>query len=51
MSVEQLSRFAQQGGTLYFTLLFIVAAIWAFLPSNKKKFDAAARIPLNEDDQ
>ncbi len=51
MNVELLSKIAQQGGTIYFTVIFVVAAVWVFLPSNREKFRQAAQIPLNEDDQ
>lgn len=51
VSYEDIARMAQQGGTIYFTLLFAVAAVWAFLPRNKKKFEQAARMPLEDGDQ
>ena len=46
---EWLARFAQSAGVLYFIALFIVVLIYALRPSNKKKFDHAARAPLRED--
>ncbi len=51
MSFEVISKVAQQGGTLYFGLLFLLVAGWVFLPRNKKTFERAARMALDEDDQ
>lgn len=36
--------------TLFLLLLFIAVAIWAYLPRNKKSFDATARLAV-EDEQ
>jgi cytochrome c oxidase cbb3-type subunit 4 len=50
MSYETIARFAQQGGSLYFSLLFGLVLIYALWPRNKKAFEEAARIPLDEED-
>ena len=50
MTYDTVARFAQQGGSIYFTALFIGALIYALWPRNRKSFDEAARIPLNEED-
>ena len=50
MTYETLSRFAQQGGSIYFSLLFVAVLIYALWPRNRTRFDAAARIPLDEED-
>lgn len=50
MSYEQIAKFAQQGGTLYFFIIFLAGCAYAFWPKKKKDFQEAARIPL-EDDQ
>jgi cytochrome c oxidase cbb3-type subunit 4 len=50
MTYETIARFAQQGGTLYFFLIFVAGCAYAFWPRNKAGFQEAARIPL-EDDQ
>jgi cytochrome c oxidase cbb3-type subunit 4 len=50
VSYETLSRFAQQGGSIYFSLLFVAALIYALWPRNRSRFDAAARMPLDEED-
>lgn len=44
-----LAWFAQTWGLLYFVTVFFAVLIYAFWPSNKKKFDQASRIPLRED--
>ncbi len=46
---ETLQRFVASWGFIYFGLIFIIALVYALLPSNRKKFDDAARIPLEED--
>ena len=50
MTYETLARFAQQGGSIYFGLLFLAALIYALWPRNRARFDAAARMPLDEED-
>ncbi|MDR3508752.1 MAG: cbb3-type cytochrome c oxidase subunit 3 [Caulobacteraceae bacterium] len=47
---EAISRFAQQGGSLYFLLLFIGVCVYAFWPRNKAEFDKAARAPLDDEE-
>lgn len=49
LTYEQVAAFAQQGGTVYFFLLFLAIVAYAVWPKNKAKFDAAARIPFQED--
>ena len=46
---EAVARFAQQGGAVYFAILFVFGAAYAFWPRNKEKFQRAARAPLNEE--
>jgi len=50
MTYETVSRLAQQGGTVYFMVLFLAACVYAFWPRNKAGFDQAARLPLDEED-
>jgi cytochrome c oxidase cbb3-type subunit 4 len=50
MTYETVAKFAQNWGLLYFGILFLGVLVYAFLPRNKKKFDEAARIPLEEDE-
>ena len=46
---EWLAQFAQSAGTLYCFILFLGVLIYALWPSNAKRFDEAARMPLRED--
>ncbi len=47
---ETLSSFAQTGGLLYFVLLFAGVLAYALWPRNQDTFDAAARMPLNDEE-
>lgn len=44
-----LAQFAQTWGLVYFVLLFLGVAAYAFYPRNRSRFDEAARMPINED--
>lgn len=44
-----LAEIAQSVGLLYFVALFLAVAAYALWPSNRDKFDAAARMPLQDD--
>lgn len=35
--------------TLFMLLLFLVVVVWAWQPRNKKSFDAAARLAVEDD--
>ena len=45
----RLAEFAQTWGLLYFFVLFVLAIAYAFWPSRRQQFDAAAQVPLRED--
>ncbi|MFN4224791.1 MAG: cbb3-type cytochrome c oxidase subunit 3 [Hyphomonas sp.] len=47
---ETLSSFAQTWGLGFFVLMFLTAVTYALSPSNREKFHAAARQPLEERD-
>lgn len=47
MTYETLATFAQQSGSLYFVLMFVVACVYALWPKNKAQFDDLARLPLD----
>lgn len=49
LSYETVAAFAQQGGAVYFSLLFLVGVVHAFRPKNKAMFQEAARAPLDEE--
>ena len=46
---QKLAEFAQSWGLIYFMAIFLGIVVYAFWPSNKKKFDEASRIPLDKD--
>ena len=47
---EAVSRFAQQGGTIYFALLFLAGVIYALWPRHKAAFQRLAQLPLEDDE-
>ena len=49
MSYDDLAYFAQTWGLVYLMVIFFAVVVYAFLPANKKRFDRAARQPLEED--
>ncbi|WP_075214959.1 cbb3-type cytochrome oxidase subunit 3 [Mongoliimonas terrestris] len=49
MSYETIAAVAQQGGLVYFFLLFLAVLVYALRPRAKATFDQAAHIPLRED--
>lgn len=44
-----LAEFAQTWGLFYFVAIFLAVLVYALAPSRKSRFDAAARMPLQED--
>ena len=50
MAYEDISRFVQQGGTIFFIVIFVLGLVYALKPAKKAEFDRAARMPLDEDD-
>ncbi len=50
MSYAQVSQFAQTWGLVLLAVCFALAVIYALWPGNKKKFDNAARSPLDDED-
>ena len=46
---ESWTRFAASWGMAYFAAIFVVAVIFAMLPSRKRAYDEAAQIPLRDD--
>ena len=47
---ETLSHFAQTWGLVLFIIAFALVLFYALSPRNKKGFDEAKNIPLNEED-
>jgi cytochrome c oxidase cbb3-type subunit IV len=51
MTYEAASVFAQTVVLVLFVALFIVVLAYVFWPGNKKGFDEAAQLPLEDDDK
>ena len=49
MSYETVSAFAQTYGLIFLVIMFTGVLVYALWPGNKRKFDAAARRPLDEE--
>ena len=49
MTYETVARIAQQGGLVYFTLVFVVGVAFALWPSKKAEYQHAARLPLEDE--
>lgn len=50
MTYETIASFAQTGGLIWAMLIFAGAVAYALWPSNRAKFDRAARAPLQKDE-
>ena len=50
LSYEAVAAFAQQGGTLYFGLIFLGGLIYALWPRHREAFQRLARVPLEDDE-
>lgn len=50
MSYDAVANFAQTWGVVYFALLFAGVLTYALWPRNQAKFEAAARLPLEDED-
>ena len=46
---ETVAQFAQQGGTIYFGLIFFAGVAYALWPKHKEAFQRLAQLPLDED--
>ena len=49
MSYEDVAAFSGTFGLIFFMVMFAAVLVYALWPGNKRKFDDAARIPLEED--
>lgn len=49
-SYEAMARFAQQGGTIYFGLIFLSGLIYALWPRHREAFERLAQVPLEKDE-
>ena len=50
LSYEAVATFAQQGGTVYFGLIFLGGLIYALWPRHKEAFQRLAQLPLEKDE-
>lgn len=50
LTYETVSRFAQQGGTVLFGLMFLCGLIYALRPRHKQAFQRLAHLPLEDDE-
>ncbi len=50
LSYETVARFAQQAGTLYFGLMFVVCLIYALWPKRRDEFERLAGLALEKDE-
>ncbi len=44
-----ITQFSGIFGLIFFAVCFAIVLVYALWPRNKKKFDHAAHLPLNED--
>jgi cytochrome c oxidase cbb3-type subunit IV len=50
LTYEAVARFAQQGGTIYFGLIFFAGLAYALWPQHKEAFQRLANLPLERDE-
>ena len=50
LTYESVARFAQQGGLIYFGLIFACGVVYALWPRNREAFNRLASLPLQDDE-
>lgn len=50
LTYEAVAMFAQQGGTIFFGLMFAGGLIYALWPRHKQAFQRLAQLPLEDDE-
>lgn len=50
VSYDAIADASSMLGLVFFIMMFAVILFWALRPKNKREFDKAARIPLEEPD-
>ncbi|MBP6876500.1 MAG: cbb3-type cytochrome c oxidase subunit 3 [Phenylobacterium sp.] len=50
LTYETVARFAQQGGLIYFGLIFAGGVVYALWPRNREAFKRLASLPLQDDE-
>ncbi len=49
MDHQTITQLSGTFGVVFFTVMFAIVLVYALWPRNKKKFDHAARLPLEKD--
>ena len=49
LDYETMVHFSKSWGLIYFLILMAIVVVYVFWPGSKKKFDHAARMPLEDD--
>ena len=49
MTYDQVASISQVVALLFFIGLFVAVLVYAFWPGNKKSFEEAAKLPLEDD--
>ena len=50
MTYIDVASFAQSWGLIYFMVIFLAVCVYALWPNNKDKFDHAANLPFDEEE-
>lgn len=50
MQYHEVVRHAHTGGLMLLVVCFVVSVVYALWPANRENFKAAARVPLESDD-
>jgi cytochrome c oxidase cbb3-type subunit 4 len=50
LTYETVARFAQQGGLIYFSAIFICGVVYALWPRNGPAFKRLANLPLQDNE-
>ena len=50
LTYETVARFAQQGGLIYFGLIFACGVVYALWPRNREAFKRLASLPLQDNE-
>ena len=50
LTYEAVATFAQQGGTIFFGLMFAGGLIYALWPRHREAFQRLAQLPLEDDE-
>jgi len=51
LTYETVARFAQQGGLVYFGVIFAAGVLYALWPKNRDAFQRLASLPLQDHEE